>query len=738
MLGILCEKPSAARNFAKALGGMSGTYNGEQYVIAALRGHIVEFAKPESNVPKELSGKYHSWNLDLLPWEQKDFLWKYVKKKDVASIISNLKKAFKGVDEICIATDDDPGSHEGELLAWEAINVAAVSAKKYSRMYFADEAPNSIQKAFKTRVTIPSQAKDNEYLTGLYRSKWDYLSMQFTRIATVCAGGTVTLRQGRLKSAMVTLVGDQIKKCNAYKKVPSYSARFKDENGVIYTDEAQKQYAKKEDVPIHDFHDSSVTKDKTERKTTRPPKLIDLATLSGRLAPKGISAKKTLSMYQAMYQDQVLSYPRTEDTYITSEQFDELLPLAPKIAKVVGVDAKHLTHKAKRKTHVKEGCAHGANRPGPKVPKSLADLDNKYGKGAGLIYEILAKSYLAMLCEDYEYDKESGHVTDFPTFKGSANIPAVLGWKAVYDDDSGDDENENAKGLGKMAKPYVHEGFPPKPQWPTMKWLMKQLEKGATIDGSDKGKRVPVGTGATRSSSYAEISSSRNPTSLFHDSRGKITFTDAGEMSYRLLPDTHIGNLSVTAKLWDQLHMMEKGNFDPEVGFAEMAQYVIDDIATMKKNAVTMRQELGIKEPDKTPKEKATGEFGGKEISFNRSWGGHRFTDAEVQTLLSGGEVDVMDAVSQKGSPMAARGKLERQQFRGRWFWGFKPTQWLNAQEPPNMWAKHKFTDAEKKTLQAGGKVHVKDGKSSKGRKLDCEVRWSEDEGIVPSFSRDF
>ena len=39
-VGILCEKPSAARNFAKALGGMRGTYNGEQYVITNTVGHL--------------------------------------------------------------------------------------------------------------------------------------------------------------------------------------------------------------------------------------------------------------------------------------------------------------------------------------------------------------------------------------------------------------------------------------------------------------------------------------------------------------------------------------------------------------------------------------------------------------------------------------------------------------------------------------------------------------------------
>lgn len=40
MIGILTEKPSACRNFSKALGGMSGTYNGEDYVLVHSAGQI--------------------------------------------------------------------------------------------------------------------------------------------------------------------------------------------------------------------------------------------------------------------------------------------------------------------------------------------------------------------------------------------------------------------------------------------------------------------------------------------------------------------------------------------------------------------------------------------------------------------------------------------------------------------------------------------------------------------------
>ena len=74
-VGILCEKPSAARNFAKALGGMRGTYNGEQYVITNTVGHIFELADPADQVPASLKAQYLSWDPKLLPWNSEDFAW---------------------------------------------------------------------------------------------------------------------------------------------------------------------------------------------------------------------------------------------------------------------------------------------------------------------------------------------------------------------------------------------------------------------------------------------------------------------------------------------------------------------------------------------------------------------------------------------------------------------------------------------------------------------------------------
>ena len=67
MIVILTEKPSAARNFAKALGGSSGTYNGEKYLIVSARGHLLAYSTDlTKQVPEELADKYKKWSIENL------------------------------------------------------------------------------------------------------------------------------------------------------------------------------------------------------------------------------------------------------------------------------------------------------------------------------------------------------------------------------------------------------------------------------------------------------------------------------------------------------------------------------------------------------------------------------------------------------------------------------------------------------------------------------------------------
>ena len=59
---------------------------------------------------------------------------------------------------------------------------------------------------------------------------------------------------------------------------------------------------------------------KKEKKTVAPPKLFDLTALqreANRLY--GFTAKQTLDYAQALYEKRLLTYPRTDSKYITSD-----------------------------------------------------------------------------------------------------------------------------------------------------------------------------------------------------------------------------------------------------------------------------------------------------------------------------------------------------------------------------------------------------------------------------------
>ncbi len=584
MLLIVNEKPSQARNFAKALGGMSGTFDGIDYRICPLRGHVMGLVPPEDQVPADKHEEYRKWGLSALPFDLALFSWEKTPDKDAKDVLARLAEELKDADEVAIATDIDP-SGEGEMIAWEALEHCGWDGP-VCRFRFPDEAPASVRRAFSERAPIASRERDGDLAKAEARERWDLASMQFTRAATCIArkaGFDQVVRQGRLKSAMVSLVGDQLRAWKGYVRKPYYEARFKDDAGVVYArrdeDPESIRFDAPEKVDLSGLHESAVVEDGRKRTKTAPGRLLDLSALSAMLAKKGFKPDQVLKVYQGMYEDQTVSYPRTEDKKITPEQFDELLPLADKIAAAVGVDASLLTHRAPRKTHVKEGGAHGANRPGPNVPASLDEVERKYGACGRAIYEALARNYLAMLAEDAEFEVVDGHVADFPGYTGRARVLISPGFKAIFDadaaskdDEEDGDEEAEVRGLGATASPYVHEGANKRPPKPTMKWLMARLEK------------EDVGTGATRTSTLAEISNGSDKRALLKESKGALALAKCGEVSYALLDGCSIAQVTTTKKLLDDMAAVGRFELSVEEVVATVTPMAAHDIEVMQGN----------------------------------------------------------------------------------------------------------------------------------------------------------
>lgn len=78
---IIAEKPSAARHFSDALGGSSGTFEGDEYIIVNLFGHILKLEEPEKTAfPQYKTTVGGFTNLENLPW---DYRWFDFDKKSL-------------------------------------------------------------------------------------------------------------------------------------------------------------------------------------------------------------------------------------------------------------------------------------------------------------------------------------------------------------------------------------------------------------------------------------------------------------------------------------------------------------------------------------------------------------------------------------------------------------------------------------------------------------------------------
>ena len=67
------------------------------------------------------------------------------------------------------------------------------------------------------------------------------------------------------------------------------------------------------------------------------------------------------------------------------------------------------------------------------------------------------------------------------------------------------------------------------------------------------------------------------------------------------------------------------------------------------------------------------GMWNNKYVKVKREWSGHRFTDEEVSSLLAGKVIEFETTSKRTGNKYTAKGKLEKQDYNGKSFIGFKP-----------------------------------------------------------------
>lgn len=689
---ILAEKASAMRSFAKDLGGNSGTLpSGDDYAIVHAHGHLLGLDAPERQWD-DVDYQQHvsKWSdITTIPWKLDRFKWvkTYLPTKDMKGHKTTTRKQVqqiasfaKNFDAVIIATDNDP-SGEGDVLGQEIVEAMGWSKPVYRLVFDDEHNAAEIKKALTKLVDVTNNSKSMAYQKGLARERFDYATMQASRLATHAARNynyDSVIRPGRLKSVITEKLYQQTRKRDQFVPKDQFQAIFVDENGTKFTNSKMTKYDQRDlaENDVRNLKVSTVTVDQTKRKHGHAPKLMDFAQVA--IALPGASATAVKNTYQKLYEAGFASYPRTEDRAMTKSQWDQLGAIADDIAKVIGIDPKTLTQRDARSPYVSnKDLVHGCNRPGLTVPTSLNDLKAQFGTLAPQIYEVLARSYLATLAPDYEYDATTAFVTDFPAFTAHKNVPVKPGYKAVLGDlesagksSKTKEDNETAGQFGKQAKPQVNVSKTTAPQKPSRKFIFNYLAK------------ENVGTGATRLGTFAQLSSGKKP--LFKEGRGGLKLTPEGFLAGAMLQNTMLASPKITKQLTEMMDQIGEHKIPMTNIYKAVTMILQKDRQTMEQNAKLLDKDSYLK--GKLPAKSGNSANkvkvklpNGKEVAFKNRFMDHEFNENEVKALSTGQTIKIK--VTTKYGPKMVSGRLTQQSFIGKdkkkvKYWGFKVSSW--------------------------------------------------------------
>lgn len=181
----------------------------------------------------------------------------------------------------------------------------------------------------------PGAEYDPLYQSALCRQKADWLvGINATRLFSVLYHRTLNV--GRVQTPTLAILAEREAKTVMFRKEKYHHVRLK-VNGAEVVSEKIVSREEAEQVKNACADRSAVCVSVVrEQKKEQPPKLYDLTTLQ-REANRifGYTAKQTLDYAQTLYEKKLLTYPRTDSRYLTSDMSETvscILHLAAKVS----------------------------------------------------------------------------------------------------------------------------------------------------------------------------------------------------------------------------------------------------------------------------------------------------------------------------------------------------------------------------------------------------------------------
>ena len=597
---IIAEKPSVAATIAAALGAKEkkdGYIAGNGCLVSWCVGHLVQLAEAAA-----YGEQYKKWSYDSLPILPQE--WQYAVASDKGKQFKILKDLMHRADVSEVVNACDAG-REGELIFRFVYDVAGCK-KPMRRLWISSMEESAIKAGF---VSLKDGKEyDPLYSSALCRAKADWIiGINMTRLFSCLYGKTLNV--GRVQTPTLKMLVDRDAAITTFKKEKYYHVRLslsgvEAASAKIHAaDEAGNLKAACEAAQAVC---TSVTR---EKKTVAPPKLFDLTSLQ-REANRiyGYTAKQTLDLAQALYEKKLLTYPRTDSSYLTDDMGGTAAQIAALLAgKLPFMQGADFTPEISRLLDSKKVSDHHAIIPTMELAK--ADLAALPESERNIL--TLAGARLLMACAEPHIFEAVTAVFSCAGQEFTAKGKTMLaeGWKGLErrfmatlkkKADTEDDE-ENALSLdvppfaegqtfdNPQAAVTEHFTTPPKPHNEAS--LLSAMERAGNEETDPDAERRGLGTPATRAAIIEKLVKGG-----FVERKGKqLIPTKSGIELVCVLPEV-LTSPQLTADWENNLTQIAKGNADPDS--------FMTGIETMTRELVSTYPFLSDKEKERFKEEK--------------------------------------------------------------------------------------------------------------------------------------
>ena len=602
---ILAEKPSQLREYVKALGGFTKKgdyYESDRYIASSALGHLIELAEDTAYRP---AGHWNKSYLPLIP-ELKDYVYEPKRedkgRKEQLNLLSKLFK-LPEVNMIYVATDSD---REGELIFRYIYNYFNCKLP-YKRVWLSALDDSEIRKSFAN----PKYTQGDFFLENLSESAYaraitDWLiGANATQAATLQLGGGKLLSIGRVQTAILKIVCDRYLKNKAHKKSYTYKLITSHSyNGVAYTAEspiyenkAQAEQLLNSLLPTHNF--VSYQK-KTEKKN--PPLLhtLDSLTIVANKLYK-YTASEVLASAQSLYENKLTSYPRTEDAYITEENYNKIKTyLSALVHQCLNVS--NFSFPGTTPASVNGAKITGSHDA--LVPTGQTNGIEKLSEQDRRIFELILHRCLESFSEVAIYEKGVYEFENQGTpFKTHTSNLVQEGWKKYSPkskNKSTDDEDNEEDDDFVLQLPYRQgdkvgvekknlkeiESKPPAIYTPATltadlcnlgKFLQEQSpEVYADLQKEFDLKGLEIGTKGTRPGIIEILVKTRKYIAF---EKNKYVPTELGLQFYNAIKDLDVVNVAQTARLEYQLKQVADGKNSVVKYYGQLSDYIKETVA---------------------------------------------------------------------------------------------------------------------------------------------------------------